>query len=171
MQRIGSILLAAIWMSSADAQDQGTESKVWTIEEAKQNATAGITFLSNDELKARIARNPKLVLLDVRTQQEYQAGHLRGAAWVERGILEFVLARTLPDPEVEIIVYCKKGYRTGLAVKALRAAGYRNVSAHEGFDAWVAAGNSYWNFLGESKLIRPQEATAADFAPDYYQPK
>jgi rhodanese-related sulfurtransferase len=145
--------------------------KVMDIEDVKRQAVLGIDFISNEELKARIKRNPKLILLDVRTETEYHAGHMRGAAWVERGIAEFVLARTLPDPNAEIIVYCKAGYRTGLVVKSLRAIGYHNVSAHVGFDAWVQAGNTYVNHFGESGLLIPSETNAAAFKPDYYLPK
>jgi rhodanese-related sulfurtransferase len=145
--------------------------KVMDIEDVKRQAVLGIDFISNEELKARIKRNPKLILLDVRTETEYHAGHMRGAAWVERGIAEFVLARTLPDPNAEIIVYCKAGYRTGLVVKSLRAIGYHNVSAHVGFDAWVQAGNTYVNHFGESGLLIPSETNAAAFKPEYYLPK
>lgn len=66
---------------------------------------------------------------------------------------------------------CRCHCRKGLVVKALRAAGYRNVHAHVGFDARVEAGNTFWNFLGESRLVKLHDATAADFAPDYFQPK
>jgi phage shock protein E len=142
-----------------------------TIDEIKREATEGIKFLSNEQLLERIKKNPKLVLIDVRTQREFQAGHLRGAAWVERGIVEFVLARTLADKQAEIIVYCKKGYRSSLVVKALRNNGYKNVKAHAGFDEWVLAGNTYMNYLGESTLVKPAALNAATFKPDYYQPK
>ncbi|MEZ5482771.1 MAG: rhodanese-like domain-containing protein [Porticoccaceae bacterium] len=145
--------------------------EVDTIDEIKEQALAGVEMLSNSELKQRIEDNPKLVLLDVRTEQEYTAGHIKGAAWVQRGIVEFVLVRTLRDADQEIVVYCKKGYRSGLVVKALREMGYNNVYSHVGFDQWVSEGNSYQNYHGESRLIRPVEKTAAGFKPDYFQPK
>jgi rhodanese-related sulfurtransferase len=142
-----------------------------TISSVKVRALEGVAQLTNDELKQRIQANPKLVLLDVRTEKEYTAGHIKGAAWVERGILEFVLARTLRNPEQEIVVYCKKGYRSSLAVKELEKMGYKNVRSHIGFDNWVAEGNSYQNYHGESRLVRPVERTAEGFKPDFFMPK
>ena len=154
-----------------NASDRGQRRSIDTITELKERALAGVEMISNAQLKKRITNNSNLVLLDVRTEQEYTAGHIKGAAWIQRGIVEFVLARSLRDPGQEIVVYCKKGYRSALAVKALREMGYSNVNSHLGFDQWVADGNSYENYHGESRLIRPVEKTAAGFQPDYFKPK
>lgn len=145
--------------------------EVKTIEQIKMSAVEGISFLTNEQLRERVKDNPKLVLIDVRTQKEFQAGHLPGASWVERGIAEFVLARTLIDRNIEVIVYCKKGYRAALVVRSLKAAGYLNVSAHAGFDEWTSAGNRYANYLGESVLVTPASINSGNFKPDYSQPK
>lgn len=163
------VLLLAPFFNSAFAAEQG--SAINTISELKEQALAGVEMISNAQLKARIKDNSTLVLLDVRTEQEYTAGHIKGAAWIQRGIVEFVLARTLRNPGQEIVVYCKKGYRSGLVVKALREMGYSNVHSHVGFDQWVADGNSYENYHGESRLISPVEKTAAGFQPDYFKLK
>lgn len=162
-------LLLAPFFNSTFAAEQG--SSIHTIAELKEQALTGVEMFSNTQLKARIENNSSLVLLDVRTEQEYTAGHIKGAAWVQRGIIEFVLARSLRDPGLEIIVYCKKGYRSGLVEKALREMGYNNVNSHAGFDEWLADGNSYENYHGESRLINPVEKTAAGFQPDYLKPK
>lgn len=168
MKNIQARLCALMLVAStpAYAGDAASE-RLLNIEEIKQLALQDSILISNQQLKERIKQNPQLVLLDVRTEREFQAGHLKGAAWLERGIAEFVVARSLTDPDTEIIIYCKKGYRSSLVVKTLRSIGYRNVTAHVGFDAWVMAGNSYSNHLGESKLVAAKPSTAADFKPDY----
>lgn len=142
-----------------------------SIEQVVAAARVGVPFVDNDYLKNRIAKNPKLVLIDVRTQAEFDAGHLKGATWVERGVAEFKLVRTLPEADAEIIVYCKVGNRSALVVKALQAVGYSNVQSHAGFDSWVADGNSYYNYLGESKIHQPRKLTAATRPVEYYQDK
>jgi rhodanese-related sulfurtransferase len=135
-------------------------------------ARAGIEFIGSAQLKARIAANRKLVLLDVRTKDEFDAGHLKGAAWVERGIVEFMLLRQLPDPDAEIVVYCKVGNRTALAVRSLKSAGYRNVVGLEGgFDAWALQGNSFYNYLGRIKLVSLLQRDASTPIIDFYQDK
>jgi len=166
------LLLSLILLSVLFRQASAAEThRLQTIGEIKARALEGVAFLTNEQLLERASQNSKLVLLDVRTQREFQAGHLPGASWVERGIAEFVLARTLVDQTSEIIVYCKKGFRAALVVKSLRDAGYSNVSAHAGFDAWSSAGHRYANYLGESVLVEPSTINAASFKPDYYQPK
>lgn len=142
--------------------DEGNKLK--SIRQLVKEAHEGVTYISCDEMKERIKSNSKLVLVDVRTKGEHDAAHIKGSAWIERGVAEFVLVRTLPDPDAEIVVYCKKGNRSGLAIKALKNAGYRNVVGLEGgFDEWVNQGNSVYNALGEFKMVKPKAYDARSF--------
>ncbi|MBF0531050.1 MAG: hypothetical protein HQK55_17650, partial [Deltaproteobacteria bacterium] len=60
---------------------------------------------------------------------------------------EIFLKRLRPTQDAEIIGYCKAGNRTGLVVRALKSAGYRNVASLEGgFDEWVHQGNTVITF-------------------------
>ncbi len=150
--------------------DEGSGLK--TIEQVIKDAQEGVSCIGMDQLKKRIKENNKLVLLDVRTKSEYDAAHIKGAAWVERGIAEFLLVRTLPDPNAEIVVYCKIGHRAGLVTKALKKAGYKNVvSLDGGLDGWVRQGNTVHNGLGEFKMVKPAILNAASYAVDFYQSK
>ena len=154
---------------NARADEQG---KLKTIEQLVKEAQDGADYIGIDEMKERIKKNNKLVLLDVRTRREYDAGHIKGAAWIERGIAEFVLVRTLPDPNAEIVVYCKQGNRTGLVIKALKAAGYTSVTGLKvGFDGWAEKGNPVQNFLGEFRMVQPNKINAASFGVDLYENK
>jgi rhodanese-related sulfurtransferase len=169
---ISAIALAGFFASSPFAQSPKQQERLKTIDEVVQDAHEGVTFIRSDELKTRIKANRKLVLLDVRTAAEYEAAHLKGAAWVERGVAEFVLVRQLPEPDAEIVVYCKVGNRTGLAVKALKKAGYRNVVGLDGgFDEWVKQRNTVHNYLGEFKMIEPIRRNASSPAIDFYEDK
>jgi rhodanese-related sulfurtransferase len=153
---------------SADSVKPGLKTSKDIVAEAR----AGIEFISPAQFKSRIAANRKLVLLDVRTKEEFDAGHLKGAAWVERGIVEFMLLRQLPDPDAEIIVYCKVGNRTALAARSLRSAGYRNVTGLEGgFDEWARQGNSFYNYLGELKLVSLFPRDSSTPVIDFYEDK
>ncbi len=149
----------------------GWAAPLMTIEEVIKDARRGVEFLGNEQLTKRIQANPKLVLLDVRTKDEYDAGHLKGATWIERGVVEFTLARTLRDPAAEIVVYCKKGNRSALVVKALQRVGYKNVKSHVGFDAWVEAGLSFHNFLGEARMLKLRPINSATNPVEYHSEK
>ena len=83
------------------------------------------------------------VVIDVREQDEFAAGHLPGAIHASRGMLEFKLSGNpaLSSRDLKIVLYCKTSGRAALAACALHDMGYLNVkSIAGGFDAWAAAG-------------------------------
>ncbi|MGD0252468.1 MAG: rhodanese-like domain-containing protein [Verrucomicrobiota bacterium] len=93
------------------------------------------------EARARLTANPKVVLLDVREDHEWQAGHAVEAAHLGKGILERDLEKMFPDPKTEIIMYCGGGFRSALTCDAAQKMGYRNVhSLIGGYKGMVAAG-------------------------------
>jgi rhodanese-related sulfurtransferase len=80
-------------------------------------------------------------LLDVRTKEEWDEGHLKGAKLVtvtEDGFLE--KAKAVLDPKKPVVVYCRSGKRSAMAVEQLRAAGFTVVDIEGGIIAWTAAG-------------------------------
>jgi len=94
-----------------------------------------------DEARQRLAANPKAVLLDIREDNEWAAGHAVEAAHLGRGVLERDIERLYPDPNAEIIMYCGGGFRSALACDSAQRMGYRNVhSLAGGYKAMVAAG-------------------------------
>ncbi|MFM8560397.1 MAG: rhodanese-like domain-containing protein, partial [bacterium] len=56
-----------------------------------------------------------MVLLDVREDHEWEAGHLPGAQHMGRGILERDIERELPEKDTPIVLYCGGGYRSLLS--------------------------------------------------------
>jgi rhodanese-related sulfurtransferase len=107
------------------------------VNDAKQH----INEIGVAEARARLAANPKIVLLDVREDHEWQAGHAVEAAHLGKGILERDLEKMFPDPKTEIIMYCGGGFRSALACDAAQKMGYRNVhSLIGGYKGMVAAG-------------------------------
>ncbi len=83
------------------------------------------------------------VLIDVREESEFAAGHLPGAIHASRGMLEFRLSSTpaLTSRDLKVVLYCKTSGRAALAATAMQDMGYLNVqSLAGGYDAWAAAG-------------------------------
>ncbi len=142
-----------------------------SIQQLIKDAREGVDFISNEELIQRINDNPKLILIDVRGKDEYDAGHLKGTTWLDRGVVEFTLARTLRDPNAEIVVYCLKGNRSALVVKTLKRMGYKNVKSHIGLEYWINAGLPIYNFLGEIKNMKLRELNAATNPVEFYLDK
>lgn len=107
------------------------------VAEAKKH----VSEISVAEARAKLAAHSKVVLLDVREDHEWQAGHAAEAGHLGKGILERDLERLYPDASTEIIMYCGGGFRSALTCDAAQKMGYRNVhSLIGGFKGMVAAG-------------------------------
>lgn len=104
------------------------------------DARANVRELTVEQLRARLAANSRAVLLDVREDSEWQAGHAEQAQHLGKGILERDLELRFPDPDAEIILYCGGGFRSALSCDAAQRMGYRNVaSLGGGYKGLVAA--------------------------------
>ncbi len=104
------------------------------------DARANVRELTVEQLRARLTANPRAVLLDVREDSEWQAGHAEQAQHLGKGILERDLELRFPDPDAEIILYCGGGFRSALSCDAAQRMGYRNVaSLVGGYKGLVAA--------------------------------
>ena len=87
------------------------------------------------------ARNADAKFIDVREDNEWEAGHAAGAIHLGKGVIERDIEKTVPDKETELILYCGGGYRSALAVDALQKMGYTNVfSMAGGWKAWKESG-------------------------------
>jgi rhodanese-related sulfurtransferase len=94
-----------------------------------------------DDVKARLAAGEKFVLVDVREESEFAAGHAAGAVHIGKGVIERDIEAKVPDPNTPLVLYCGGGFRSALAADALQKMGYTNViSMDGGWSAWVRAG-------------------------------
>ena len=94
-----------------------------------------------DEVKARLDRGEKFVLVDVREDREFDADHLPGAVHLGRGIIERDIEGKYPDLGTELVLYCGGGFRSALTCDAAQKMGYRSVhSLIGGYKGIVAAG-------------------------------
>ena len=105
--------------------------------EAKKN----ISEISVADARAQLAANPKLVLLDVREDSEWSAGHAVEAVHLGKGILERDLEKLYPDAATEFIMYCGGGFRSAMTCDSAQKLGYKNVrSLIGGYKSLIAAG-------------------------------
>jgi rhodanese-related sulfurtransferase len=85
-----------------------------------------------DEIKARLDRGDRFVLVDVREESEWAKDHLPGAVHMGKGVLERDVEAKVPDLNAEIVLYCGGGYRSALAADNLQKMGYANVLSMDG---------------------------------------
>lgn len=79
------------------------------------------------ELIDRVARGEDLLILDVRSVEEFAAGHVPGALNIPHTEVADRLEEIANLGEVEIVLYCRSGRRAGMAADVLRDAGYERL--------------------------------------------
>lgn len=105
------------------------------------DAKSRVSEISIADARARLAANPKAILLDVREESEWSKEHAAEARHLGKGILERDIESLYPDKSAEIIMYCGGGFRSALTCDAAQKMGYKNVfSLIGGYKALVAAG-------------------------------
>jgi len=92
-----------------------------------------IGFIAQDALLARMSpQDPDLVILDVRTPEEYAAGHVPGAINVSHDQVAARLPELSAYKSKDVVVYCRTGRRTRLALDVLKANGFERLWHLEG---------------------------------------
>ncbi len=71
------------------------------VDDAKKR----IKEISIEDLQKRLKTNAELVVVDIREHSEYQAGHLDGAKYLPRGVLELYLEKVVPNQRTELVLY------------------------------------------------------------------
>ena len=87
--------------------------------------------LNYNQINEMIKNNNKVVILDVRSRQEYKEGHLNGAINIPLSEIK-LMAKQYLDYEDVIIAYCQMGSRSKKALNILNKMGYKNVHTLEG---------------------------------------
>lgn len=92
--------------------------------------------ISAADAKAIIDGDGTFIILDVRTQEEYDEGHIDGAVLLPYDQIPQEAASILPDKAATILVYCRSGNRSATASNALIDLGYTDVQDFGGIIDW-----------------------------------
>ena len=96
----------------------------------------GYTNISQREAKERLSAAQNIVLLDVRTPEEYLESHIPKSKSLPLNQLKSKITKIVSDKNAEIIVYCLSGMRAASACSELAGMGYTNVSNMGGIQSW-----------------------------------
>ena len=118
------ILLLAVMLLTACGQDKENDQGVVYV-----NITA-------EEAKQIIDTEEGYIILDVRTQEEYDQGHIPGAILIPDTEIKAKAEDVLTDKEQMILVYCRSGRRSKLAAESLVELGYTNIKEFGGIIDW-----------------------------------
>ena len=118
------ILLLAVMLLTACGQNKENDQGVVYV-----NITA-------EEAKQIIDTEEGYIILDVRTQEEYDQGHIPGAILIPDTEIKAKAEDVLTDKEQMILVYCRSGRRSKLAAETLVELGYTNIKEFGGIIDW-----------------------------------
>lgn len=118
------IFLLAVMLLTACGQDKENDQGAVYV-----NITA-------EEAKEIMDTEEGYVILDVREQDEYDAGHISGAILIPYTQIEAKANEMLPDKDQLILVYCRSGRRSKLAAEILVELGYTNIKEFGGIIDW-----------------------------------
>jgi rhodanese-related sulfurtransferase len=85
-----------------------------------------------DEVKKKLDRGEKIMLVDVREESEFAKDHLPEAIHLGKGVIERDIEARVPDLNAALVLYCGGGFRSALAADNLQKMGYTNVISMDG---------------------------------------
>ncbi len=101
-----------------------------------QNKEAAYVNITAEEAKEIMDTEEGYIILDVRTQEEYDEGHIPGAIVISHDEIEEKAEEILPNKDQLLLVYCRSGRRSKLAAEALVELGYTNIKEFGGIIDW-----------------------------------
>ena len=105
--------------------------------QAKENDQGAVYVnITAEEAKQIMDREEGYIILDVRTQEEYDLGHIPGATQISHEEIAEKAEEVLPDKDQLILVYCRSGRRSKIAAEALVELGYTNIKEFGGIIDW-----------------------------------
>ena len=123
MKKLVFLLLAVMLLTACGLDKENNQGAVYmniTAEEAKQ-------IMDNEE---------GYIILDARTQEEYDEGHIPGAIVISHEEITEKAEEMLTDKNQLILVYCRSGRRSKIAAEALVELGYTNIKEFGGIIDW-----------------------------------
>ena len=123
MKKLVFLLLAVMMLTACGQDKENDQGAVYmniTAEEAKQ-------IMDTEE---------DYIILDVRTKEEYDQGHIPGAIVISHEEIEEKAEDVLTDKDQLILVYCRSGRRSKIAAEALVDLGYTNIKEFGGIIDW-----------------------------------
>ena len=117
-------LLLAVMILTACGQDK------------ENNQGAVYVNITAEEAKQIMDSEEGYIILDVRTQEEYDQGHIPGAIMISHEEIAEKAEGVLTDKDQMILVYCRSGRRSKIAAEALVELGYTNIKEFGGIIDW-----------------------------------
>lgn len=106
------------------------------VVQPEQPAKATVQDITPEEAKERLDSDEAIILVDVRTKEEFDSGHIEGAVLLPVDQIQKNAADMFPDKDAVYFVYCRSGSRSGVATAMMVELGYQNVFDLGGIIDW-----------------------------------
>jgi phage shock protein E len=94
------------------------------------------TKINMQTAKSMLDVDPNIIVIDVRTQEEYEGGHIPGSIMISYEEIPIKVPRLIRKRDAKIFVYCSSGFRSKIASLSLIKLGYTNVFDLEAISGW-----------------------------------
>lgn len=95
-------------------------------------AKARVQEIDIEGYKRMVASSEPHILVDTREESEWNAGHVKGAMHLSKGIIERDIETKAPDKSTKLVLYCGGGFRSALVADNLRQMGYTSAISLDG---------------------------------------
>jgi rhodanese-related sulfurtransferase len=123
MKKLVCIVLALLLLTACGQEKENEQEATYMNITAKQ-------------AKEIMDNRQDYIILDTRTQEEYEQGHIPGAILIPHDQIKDLAEGLLPDKDQLILVYCRSGRRSKLAAQDLLSLGYTNIKEFGGINDW-----------------------------------
>lgn len=137
--RLFSLLLASVLLISFGGCKAKEEAPLSTeAPTTKTTEMINMTYeqISQDEAKRIMDTESDYIIIDARTQEEFDEGHIENAILIPEYEIQEKAPELIPDKNALILVYCRSGRRSKIASEALVQLGYTNVKEFGGIIDW-----------------------------------
>ena len=124
-------------MSAEKVAGAGEMASMGTAESADAQTDVSVQNIDQETAKKMMEKDDGHIILDVRTKEEYAAGHIPGAINLPNEDIQDQKPEVLPDTDQIILIYCRSGHRAGLAAEKLAKLGYKKLYNFGGVNTWT----------------------------------
>lgn len=137
MSLMATLLLAALLLAAcAGATGDASQATAGPTASSGESPVAESHLITPEKAKEMMDAGGEYILLDVRTQGEFDAGHIPGAILIPDFELASRAEAELPQKDAVILLYCRSGNRSASSARTLVEMGYTNVYDFGGINSW-----------------------------------
>jgi rhodanese-related sulfurtransferase len=96
------------------------------------DAKSRVKEIDIEAYKKMVTAKEPHVLVDTREESEWNAGHVKGAVHLSKGVIERDIETKIPDKSAKLVLYCGGGFRSALAADNLQKMGYQDAISLDG---------------------------------------